>query len=113
MTMKTDQTTIDGQRRRVTVHDSDDDAILNAMAEELSPNAVALIAIRLRRGGRGPGRRGTGVEREVRWFADMLMDRLGGFEACAELVDELDVCRPDAAPVARSNRSRWRVPGRI
>ena len=48
-------------RQRVTVPDSDDDAILNAMAEELSPNAVALIAIRLRRHADGPARRIRGV----------------------------------------------------
>jgi len=43
--MKTYLTTIDGRRRRVTVPENDE-AMLDAIAADLSPQAVAIIATR-------------------------------------------------------------------
>ena len=87
--MKTYQTTIDGRRRRVTVPENDD-AMLDAIAAELSPQAVAVIATRSNRSRQPTICRDPDVERQVQWFAERLTERLGGKQACARLLKELD-----------------------
>ena len=62
--MKTFQTTIDGRRRRVTVPENDD-AMLDAIATELSPQAVAVIATRSNRSRQPIICRDLNVERQV------------------------------------------------
>lgn len=80
---------IDGRRRRVTVPENDD-AMLDTIAAELSPQAVAVIATRSNRSRQPTICRDLDVERQVQWFADRLIERLGGKQACARLLKELD-----------------------
>ena len=87
--MKTYLTTIDGRRRRVTVPENDE-AMLDAIAADLSPQAVAIIATRSNRSRQPTICRDLDVERQVQWFADRLIKRLGGKQACARLLKELD-----------------------
>ena len=87
--MKTYQTTIDGRRRHVTVPENDN-AMLDAIAAELSPQAVAVIATRSNRSRQPTICRDLDVERQVQWFAERLIERLGGKQACVRLLKELD-----------------------
>ena len=87
--MKTHQTTIDGRPRRVTVPENED-AMLDAMAAELSPQAVAVIATRANRSRQPMICPDLDVERQVQWFAERLIERLGGKQACNRLLKELN-----------------------
>jgi len=71
--MKTYQTTIDGRRRRVTVPENDD-AMLNAIAAELSPQAVAVIATRSNRSRQPTICRDLDVERQPQKLSDSLVN---------------------------------------
>jgi len=75
-------------RRRAAVP-GDGGAMLDAIAAELSPQALALVV-----GGVASvvgvfG--GTAADRQAGWFVKRLVERLGGKEACARLLEELDV----------------------
>jgi len=76
-------------RRREPVH-GNDVAVPGDIAGELSPQAVAVIATRSNRSRQSTVCRDTGVECQVQWFADRLIERLGGKKACARLLAELD-----------------------
>lgn len=86
--MKTYKTTIDGRARRVTVPENEE-PMLDAIAAEISPQAVAVIATRANRSRQPTICRDLEVERQVQWFAERLIERLGGKQMCARLLKEL------------------------
>lgn len=69
-------------------HDMQD--ALNAIADEISPEAVALIATRANRSRQSTVCRDSEVERQVQWFAECLIERLGGKKMCARILRDLD-----------------------
>ena len=74
--------------RRRTAAPGDGGAMLDAIAGELSPQALALVA-----GGVASvvGVFGdTAADRQAGWFVKRLVARLGGKEAVARLLEELD-----------------------
>lgn len=87
--MTTYPTTIDARPGRVSVPESDE-AMLDAMAAELSPQAVAVIATRANRSRQPTICPDLDVERQVQWFAEKLIERLGGKQACKRLLKELN-----------------------
>ena len=75
--------------RRRAAAPGDGGAMLDAIADELSPQTLALVV-----GGVASvvgvfG--GTAADRQAGWFVKRLVERLGGKEACARLLEELDV----------------------
>ena len=75
--------------RRRAANPGNGEAMLDAIAAELSPQALALVA-----GGVASvvGVFGdTAADRQAGWFVKRLVERLGGKEACARLLEELDV----------------------
>ena len=75
--------------RRRAANPGNGEAMLDAIAAELSPQALALVV-----GGVASvvgvfG--GTAADRQAGWFVKRLVERLGGKEACARLLEELDV----------------------
>ena len=74
--------------QRRAANPGDGEAMLDAIAGELSPQALALVA-----GGVAAvvGVFGdTAADRQAGWFVKRLVARLGGKEACARLLEELD-----------------------
>ncbi len=74
--------------RRRAANPGGGESMLDAIAGELSPQALALVA-----GGVASvvgvfG--GTAADRQAAWFVKRLVERLGGKEACARLLEELD-----------------------
>ena len=74
--------------RRRAANPGGGESMLDAIAAELSPQALALVA-----GGVASvvgvfG--GTAADRQAGWFVKRLVERLGGKEACARLLEELD-----------------------
>lgn len=59
--------------------------LFEALRENLSPQAVALIAAHLQGARCDEGK----VNGEVRWFEFQLIEALGGYEAQDALIDEL------------------------
>ena len=66
------------------------DTMIDAIADQISPEAVALIATRANRSRQSRICRDPEVERQVQWFAECLIERLGGKQMCARLLRELD-----------------------
>ena len=71
------QTRSDGTTVRVTVPDDPNpkDLLIDAIRENLSPEAVCLIAAKLQPC-YGKGKAGQRAERECGWFAEMLIELL-------------------------------------
>ena len=79
----------DGTTVRITVPDDPNpkDLLIDAIRENLSPEAVCLIAAKLQPC-YGKGEAGRKAERECGWFAEMLIYELGTSEY-ERLCDEL------------------------
>jgi len=79
--------TYDANGRRVSVPEDPDptDLLADALKECLSPEAVAVIASYLQ-----PARSDDDeIDRQIRWFADVLVETVGGDDAMNRLVDQL------------------------
>ena len=63
--------------------------LIDALQEQLSPHAIALIAAKCQPR-YGKGEAGEKAEREIAWFTEMLIEMLGTSEYHA-LCDELGV----------------------
>ena len=77
----------DGSVVRVTVPEDPkpEELLIDALRENLSPQAVAAIASWLQ-----PARTNDeNVDREVRWFAEQLAQALGGWDQQSRLAEEL------------------------
>ncbi len=77
----------DGTTVRVTVPDDPrpEEMLVDALRDNLSPEAVAAIASWLQ-----PARTNDeNVDREVRWFAEQLAQALGGWDQQNRLAEEL------------------------
>jgi len=86
---KTYETTLNGKKTRVTIPDNprDDETLFEAMKDNLSPQAVAaIVAYLVARPTAAPNR---AVNRELNWFADRLVELVGGDEAFNGLCEEL------------------------
>jgi len=84
---KTYEAKIDGRRRRVTVPSDPDprELLVDAIRDSLSPQAVAAIAAFLQ-----PARtRSDDVDKQIRWFADLLTEAIGGSDTMNDLCDEV------------------------
>ena len=84
---KTYETTMDGKKVRVTIPDNprDEDVLFEAMKDNLSPEAVAVIIAYLQ-----PVKTKNGnVDRQVAWFRDRLVELVGGDKAFNQLCEEL------------------------
>jgi len=77
---------INGRKVRVTIPEGIDEGdICAALKDNLSPQAVATIAVCLQ-----PAKTNNpAVDREVRWFADQLVVLVGGPEAQNRLAEEV------------------------
>ena len=76
-----------GKKRRVTVPQDPrpEDLLTDALRENLSPHAVAAIAAYLQ-----PVRTADPqVDRQVRWFAEMLTEAVGGEDELNRLCEEV------------------------
>ena len=74
-----------GDGRKVTIPENDEQDLFDAVREQLSPQAVATIVAFLQ-----PARTNNpDVDRQVRWFAEQLVELLGGDEQQAQLAEEL------------------------
>jgi hypothetical protein len=74
-----------GDGRKVTVPENDEQDLFDAIREQMSPHAVAAIVAYLQ-----PVRTNNpDVDRQVQWFADQLVELVGGGEAQARLAEEL------------------------
>ncbi len=82
---KTYETTYRGQKVRVTVPENDSAELFDHIREQLSPEAVAAIVAWLQPAHTNDPQ----VDRQVRWFADQLVQLLGGNDNFARLMDEL------------------------
>ena len=67
------------------VPENDESELLEAIREQLSPEAVASIVSHLQ----GARTNNQDVDRQVRWFADELVKLIGGDEQQARLAEEL------------------------
>ena len=85
---KTYETTQDGKKTRVTIPENQrDQDTLEALKDNLSPQAVAAIAAYLvARPAAAPN---ASVNRELNWFTDRLVELAGGDEAFNRLCEEL------------------------
>ena len=78
---------VGGQKRRVTVPQNPrpEDLLTDALRENLSPHAVAAIAAYLQ-----PVRTADPqVDRQVRWFAELLAKAVGGDDELNRLCEEV------------------------
>jgi len=74
-----------GNGRKVTVPENDEQDLFDAVGEQLSPHAVATIVAFLQ-----PARTNNpDVDRQVHWFAEQLVELLGGNEQQSRLAEEL------------------------
>ena len=75
------------QKKHVTVAYSGEakDVLHDVLKDNLSPEAVAIIAAYLQPAHCGQEQ----VDRQVRWFAEQLIELLGGDEAFNRVCDEL------------------------
>jgi len=74
-----------GNGRKVAVPGSDEQDLLDAIREQLSPHAVAAVAACLQ----ANRTNNPDVDRQVRWLREKLRDLLGGSEQQARLAEEL------------------------
>jgi len=75
----------DGRKVRVTVPDAtDEDVLFDAIRDTFSPQATAVIAAYLD----AVTTNNADVDRQVQWFADRLIERVGGRAAYNRLCDE-------------------------
>ena len=76
-----------GKKRRVTVPEDPkpEDMLTDALRENLSPHAVAAIAAYLQ----PVGTTDPQVDRQVRWFAEMLTRAVGGDDELNRLCEEV------------------------
>ena len=76
-----------GKKRRVTVPQdpSPEDLLTDALRENLSPHAVAAIAAYLQPVGTADPQ----VDRQVRWFAELLAKAVGGQDELNRLCEEV------------------------
>ena len=77
---------VDGRKTRVTVPDRNEpDALRDWLSDNLTPQAVATIVSFLQ-----PVRTNDhDVDEQVRWFAERLVEVLGGYEAQSRLAEEV------------------------
>jgi hypothetical protein len=84
---KTYEATIRGRKARVTIPEDPEpeELLVDALRENLSPHAVAAIVAYLQ-----PARTNNpDVDHQVQWFADQLVELVGGSEHQARLAEEL------------------------
>jgi len=83
---KTYPVEVDGRKTRVTVpEDNKQDVLRDWFGDNLTPQAVATIVSFLQ-----PVRTDAPeVDEEVRWFAEQLVEALGGYEAQSRLAEEV------------------------
>ncbi len=74
-----------GNGKKVTVPENDEQDLLDAIREQLSPEAVAAIVCCLQINRTN----NPEVDRQVRWFHDQLCRLLGGHEQQSQLAEEL------------------------
>ena len=96
---ETYEATYHGKKVRVTVPERHEsvaysgdaaEALRDVLRDNLSPHAVAAIAAFLQPARPSAGRTGnTSVDRELRWFADQLVELLGGADAFNLLCNEV------------------------
>jgi len=82
---KTHEAQFKGKKVRVTVPENEESELFAAIREELSPGAVAAIVAYLQ----PVATKDPNVNREIEWFADQLVEILGGGEAQNRIVEEL------------------------
>ena len=76
----------DGKTVRVTVPDAtDEDILFDAIRDNFSPQAMAVLAAYLD----AVATNNADVNRQVNWFADRLIERVGGRAAYNRLCDEV------------------------
>ena len=74
-----------GKGRKVTVPENDQSELFDAIREQISPQAVATIVACLQ-----PAQtKDVGVNKQVRWFAEQLVDLLGGYDEQNRLAEEV------------------------
>ena len=80
-----------GRNVRVTVPERDEDVLAEALKDCLSPEAVAAIAtiLKSRVLNLKTPTKNDRVNKEIAWFADELIDLVGGPEACRRLTEEI------------------------
>ena len=85
---KTYETTLDGKKTQVTIPENPvDDDTLEALKDNLSPEAVAAIAAYLvAHPAEAPNK---AVNRELNWFTDRLLELVGGDEAFNQLCEDI------------------------
>jgi len=84
---KTYDAKIDGCEVRVTVPEDQtpQETLIVALQDSLSPQAVAAIVAFLQ-----PARTASeNVNTQIRWFADVLVETVGGHDAISDLCDEV------------------------
>jgi hypothetical protein len=76
-----------GHGRKVTVPENDEQDLFDAVREQLSPHAIAAIAscLQINR------TNNSDVDRQVCWFAEQLVELIGGFERQSRLAEELSL----------------------
>jgi len=74
-----------GNGRKVTVPANDEQDLFDAVREQLGPHAVAAIVAYLQ----PVHTNDANVDRQVQWFADQLVELVGGSEHQARLAEEL------------------------
>ena len=86
---KTYETTLNGNKTRVTIPDNprDDETLFEALKDNLSPEAVAAIVTYLV--ARPTAAPNASVNRELNWFTDRLVELVGGDEAFNRLCEKL------------------------
>ena len=85
--LKTYEAKMGGKKVRVTVPEDPDptEVMVDAIKENLSPSAVATIIAYLQ-----PARvKDKGVQREVEWFSEKLVEAVGDNAALNQLMDEV------------------------
>ena len=74
-------------RRQTAASTTNATTLLIAIRENLSPATVTSVAAHLR----AANTKNPDVDQEVRWFADQLIELLGGHDAYARMMNELGV----------------------
>ena len=84
---KTYEAMVGSRKARVTIPENPkpEDLLADAVRENLSPHAVAAIASYLRT----VRTNNPKVDNEVRWFAECLAAKLGGWDRQSDLAEEL------------------------
>lgn len=74
-----------GKGRKVTVPENDEAGMLDAIREQISPEAVAAIVSYLQ----PVATRNAAVNKEIEWFSGQLVELLGGYDQQTRLANEL------------------------